>query len=183
MTKLVARQRHTAFGLSVRQLDVAIVDDDTLMLKFASAVLERMGVARVRVFTNPIQAFKAMADDPPNLVMVDWMMKPVDGCVLLRRMRLVSSAPLCFVPAIMASARATKAFVDKALVAGAHQIIAKPMLEQSIVVRAHSIIDDGRVFILSDDRYIIDGALPTAADLRMGPADEFFERETTRWAI
>lgn len=118
---------HAAYNLDSERLDVVIVEDSKPMQTVLRSILMPLRLNRTRVFDSADEALQAMINEPPNLVITDWRMQPTSGYQLLRAMRYKHLAPLCYVPVIFVTAHATRPLVEKALRAGAHHLLAKPL--------------------------------------------------------
>ncbi|WP_319773463.1 response regulator [Breoghania sp.] len=152
--------RHSAaYKLPLSALDIVVVDDSKQMQTIIRSVLLAMRVARVRTFDTAEKALQAMLTEPPNLIITDWRMEPVTGYQLLRSIRHRQMAPLCFVPVLMITAHTTRPLVEKALKAGAHHVLAKPLAPNALHQRIEWIARDERKFCLDpgQDFFVIDG--------------------------
>ncbi|MEZ5841699.1 MAG: response regulator [Hyphomicrobiales bacterium] len=148
---------HAAYGLSVESLDVIVIDDSRPMQTIFRSVLSAFGIGRLRVFDNAEDALEAMLAEPPTVIITDWKMRPISGYRLLRSIRHRNMAPLCYVPVIMVTAHGTRALVDKAFRAGAHQFMVKPVSPNMLQQRLAHLVRDDREFVLEGDSYIIEG--------------------------
>jgi DNA-binding response OmpR family regulator len=153
-------QPNAAFARPVDQLDVVIIDDSKSMQSILRSMLHAMKVARVRVFDNPSVALEAMLVDPPHLVILDWLMDPIDGISLLKAMRTTRMGSLAIVPAIVLTGSPTVRLVEMAVKAGAHFILAKPVSPATLQQRIMAICNDRRPFIhdQAHDIWELDGA-------------------------
>ncbi|MBB4302646.1 two-component system chemotaxis response regulator CheY [Rhodobium orientis] len=118
---------HTAFRRPPEDLDVIIVEDSKPMQTVLRSILMPLRFARTRVFDSADVALQAMLNEPPSLLITDWRMRPTSGFQLLRAIRHEQMAPLCYVPVIFVTAHATRPLVEKAMRAGAHHLLAKPV--------------------------------------------------------
>jgi two-component system chemotaxis response regulator CheY len=149
---------HAAYGLPPEALDVIIIEDSKPMLLLLRSIVASLQPSRIRVFESAEDAVTAMLAEPPNLIITDWRMKPISGFQLLRTMRSRRMAPLCFVPVIMVTAYGTRALVDKAIEAGAQQVLVKPLSPAMLVERIRYMLKDARRFVLGQgDSYVVEG--------------------------
>lgn len=151
---------NAAFARPVDQIDVVIIDDSKSMQSILRSMLHAMKVARVRVFDNPSTAMEAMLVDPPHLVILDWLMDPIDGISFLKAMRTTRMGSLAVVPAIVLTGSPTVRLVEMAVKAGAHFVLAKPVSPATLQQRIMAICNDRRPFILDKvhDVWELDGA-------------------------
>jgi DNA-binding response OmpR family regulator len=80
---------------------IVIVDDEFGLADVLAATLSDIGF-RVLSATNGNQGLEVMAEHPPDLVILDYMMPLLDGAGVLKAMR--ASPRLAAVPVIMISA-------------------------------------------------------------------------------
>ena len=148
---------HAAFGLPIESLDVIVIDDSRPMQTILRSILSAFAVGRTRVYDNVEDAFEAMLAEPPNVVITDWKMKPISGYQLIKSIRQRAMSPLCFIPVMLVTAHGTRALVDKAFRAGAHQFMVKPVSPTTLQQRLYHLTQDDREFILEGDSYVIEG--------------------------
>ena len=148
---------HRAFGRDLDTLVVAVIDNRRPMLSAMRAMLAAIGTGRIVTYESPHEAIDAMAKTVPDLVIAAASMRPLAGPALVRVMRRSSSGPLCLVPAMITSPRAKPALVEKALKAGAHQVLVLPTSASTLFRRLDWLINDDRPFELRDEHYIVAG--------------------------
>jgi diguanylate cyclase (GGDEF)-like protein len=84
--------------------------------------------------SNGVEAWKLLSgDDPPPLVLLDWMMPGLDGLEICRRLRTTTRGS--YVRVIMLTARNETSDLVEALNAGADDFIGKPFNKQELCVR------------------------------------------------
>ncbi|HMQ32888.1 MAG TPA: response regulator transcription factor [Chloroflexaceae bacterium] len=100
-------------------LDILVIDDDLAMLELLTSVLEDEGYA-ARAATSGPSGLKMLAEAPPALVLLDWMMPTMRGDEVLRAIRAGAHRDL---PVVILSANGDA----RALLAeGADEFLAKP---------------------------------------------------------
>ena len=80
---------------------IVLIDDEFGLADVVSATLSDAGY-RVRTAVNGAQGLEVMAEHPPDLVLLDYMMPLLDGPGVLRAMR--ADPKLADVPVVMMSA-------------------------------------------------------------------------------
>ncbi|NBN77916.1 response regulator [Microvirga tunisiensis] len=181
------KHHHAAYGLPLEALDVVIVEDSRQMQTILRSILLSFKVERVRVFDTVDASLEAMLTEPPNLILADWKMEPTSGYQLLRLIRHRNMAPLCFVPLLFITAHGTRALVDKALRAGAHHLLVKPVSPSMLYARVRWLLSDDRQFAPDKNGfYTIDGVagLLDAQAGKMQTLDNaraYHERATRRY--
>lgn len=132
-------------------IKVLIVEDNQPMLELAKAILNTFGIANVISAKNGEDGFKKYCDYNPDLVIADWMMKPMDGISLTRRIRNDPSSPNQFVPVILMTGFSEKRRVIQARDAGVTEFLVKPFNARDLYRRISQVIERPRQFIRSED--------------------------------
>ncbi|MEP2841548.1 response regulator [Roseibium sp.] len=146
-------KHHAAFGLAVEDLDVVVVEDSKPMQTIIRSILLSFKVSRVRTFDSVDEALESSLAEPPNLILTDWRMEPTSGYQLLRLVRHRHMEPLCFVPVLFLTAHGTRPLVDKALRAGAHHVLVKPISPSTLYKRLQWLLNDNRPMILENSGF------------------------------
>lgn len=146
-------KQHAAFGMAVEDLDVVVVEDSKPMQTILRSTLLSFKVARVRTFDSVDDALEASLAEPPNLIITDWRMEPTSGYQLLRLVRHKHMEPLCFVPILFVTAHGTRPLVDKALRAGAHHVLVKPLSPSTLYKRIEWVLNDDRPMVLENSGF------------------------------
>ncbi|WP_208977804.1 response regulator [Labrenzia sp. 011] len=141
-------KHHAAFGLSMEDIDAVVVEDSKPMQTILRSILLSFKVARVRVFDSADEALEASLAEPPNVILTDWRMQPTSGYQFLRLVRHRHMEPLCYVPILFITAHGTRPLVDKALRAGAHHVLVKPVSPSTLYKRLNWILSDDRPMTL-----------------------------------
>ena len=121
---------------------ILVVDDDTVVLKFLRDILKSEGYEPI-LAANGIDALTILKKEPPNLMLIDIIMSPIDGIELCRQVRQFSNLPI-----IMVSARDYEYDKVKCLDLGADDYITKPFSTKELLARIRAIfrrIDDGQI--------------------------------------
>ncbi|VAW15380.1 hypothetical protein MNBD_ALPHA09-531 [hydrothermal vent metagenome] len=148
---------HSAFAIPVASLDIMVIDDSDSMRRLYRTCLTSFGIANPRMFDSVLSALDAMADLPPDLVIVDWRMGPPSGIDFLTRMRSVDSGAACLTAAIMVTGHGSEAFVKRAMRAGAQQFLVKPVSPRLLYERINWLTMDGRELVRDGKHYVIEG--------------------------
>lgn len=108
-----------------RPLEVMLVDDDELFLDFTAYELEQLGCA-VTPVNDPEKALRILRGRDFDAVITDWQMPVIDGIELVRRAR-EDIGPDRFRYVVLTTARADASTARAALVAGADDVLFKPL--------------------------------------------------------
>ncbi|WP_305987467.1 response regulator [Roseibium sp. MMSF_3544] len=146
-------KHHAAFGLAMEDIDAVVVEDSKPMQTILRSILLSFKVARVRVFDSVDDALEASLAEPPNVILTDWRMEPTSGYQFLRLVRHRHMEPLCYVPILFVTAHGTRPLVDKALRAGAHHVLVKPLSPSTLYKRLRWLMTDDRPMILENSGF------------------------------
>jgi two-component system phosphate regulon response regulator PhoB len=115
---------------------VLLVEDEPAQREVLSYNLEAEGY-RVGTAVDGEQALQMVADELPDLIVLDWMMPHVSGIEVCRRLKMRPETRA--VPVIMLSARAEEVDRIRGLETGADDYVVKPysVMELMARVRAH----------------------------------------------
>lgn len=115
---------------------IAVADDEETIREFMSALLSDGG-HKCTLFRDGRDLMNALMRDTYDLVILDWMMPPVNGLDILRWAReTVDPCP----PIIMLTSRADKSDVAEALNSGADDYIIKPESKNVILARVDAVM-------------------------------------------
>jgi CheY-like chemotaxis protein len=70
-----------------QNITVLIVEDNQPMLELAKALMTAFGVKNVLGAKHGEEGFKKFCEHNPDIIIADWMMKPMDGITLAHRIR------------------------------------------------------------------------------------------------
>ncbi len=141
----------------MEELDVVLFDNSLAMQRLVRGMLGYMNIGRVRAFGDINLAIMAMRDSPADLFITDWEQKPVDSFKILRALRHKLNEPICYTSVIVLTAFTSVHYVRRAMAAGAHQFLAKPISQQTLSDRILWAVNDDRQFELVNDIWAIEG--------------------------
>lgn len=104
-------------------LRVLLAEDDLDIQLVARVALKRAGFT-VSVVGNGAAAIEAVKRDPPDVVLLDWMMPGVDGLEACRQLK--ADAATRHLPVIFLTAKTQEAEIQRGLGLGAVGYITKP---------------------------------------------------------
>lgn len=165
-----------------RRPRVLIAEDDSVTRLLLSHWLNAWGY-EVLVAADGIEAWNILEqENPPKLILLDWMMPGIDGIELCRRLRTRSADYYQYI--LMISARADMRNVVFALESGADDCIAKPFEELDLRARlsvANRILSLQDELIRAREELRLRAMKDSLTDLWNRAAfDELFEQELQR---
>ena len=95
---------------------------------------------RVLHAADGMTALQLFASQPPDLVILDWMLPKLNGLEVLRRLRQSRLPQSSAVPVLMLTARSEEADRVLGLEVGADDYLTKPFSMRELVVRVHALL-------------------------------------------
>lgn len=124
------------------RLRVLVVDDNAYFRKVVRTVLNAAGVARVAEAGDADEAMALLHSGPRDLILVDYVMSPVDGLAFCRIVRDEASSPAPGVPIILVSGHINPAEVQQALNAGVNAVVGKPISARALLREIKQTLSD-----------------------------------------
>ncbi len=116
---------------------ILVVEDDRDIAELVGRYLERAGF-RVELLASGRDAIAALAERPPDVLVLDLMLPGVDGLEICRAAR--SNARTANIPIIMLTARAEESERIAGLEIGADDYIGKPFSPNELVARVRALL-------------------------------------------
>ncbi len=113
---------------------VLVVEDDYAIARVVRRYLEQEGYA-VALAGDGVTGLRHALAEPPDLIVLDWMLPGLDGPEFLRRLRERSAAPV-----IMLTARVEEADRVAGLELGADDYVTKPFSPRELVARVKAVL-------------------------------------------
>lgn len=145
-------------------IKILVVEDNQPMLEITKTLLATFGVGTIIGARDGDDGFQAYCKNNPDIVISDWMMKPVDGISLTRRIRNDSRSPNPYVPIILMTGFSEKRRVIQARDAGVTEFLVKPFTARDLFKRITQIIERPRQFVRSEDFFGPDRRRKAIAD-------------------
>lgn len=132
-------------------VSVLIVEDNQPMVDLLKSLLNTFGIRHVSSARNGEEGFDLYRQSAFDLVITDWMMKPVDGISLTRRLRNDPFSPNQYVPVILMTGFSERRRVMQARDVGVTEFLVKPFNARDLYRRIAQIIEKPRQFVRSED--------------------------------
>ncbi len=104
-------------------MNVVLAEDDPDIQLVARLALKRAGFT-VTVVGNGLEALAAIREQPPAVVLLDWMMPELDGPETCRRLK--ADPATAAIPIIFLTAKSQEAEIQRGLSLGAAGYVTKP---------------------------------------------------------
>lgn len=128
---------------------ILVIDDNPHMRLIITNILKSFGARRVYVAEDGSEAFEIMKTHPIDIVIVDWVMEPLDGHDFVKLIRSSPDSPAPYVPIIMLTAYTEEFRVTRGRDVGITEFIVKPVSPKTLLARLISVIDEPRGFVNS----------------------------------
>jgi len=136
-----------------KALKVMIVDDNAHMRRLVQTILSSMGINRFCECDNAKDAFHKLHSFHADILVVDWLMSPIDGIELVRKIRTARNSANPFVSIIMMTGHSSLNNVSEARDAGVNEFVAKPISARSLMLRVIEVIERPRLFVRSESYF------------------------------
>ncbi len=140
-------------GYALSNLNIMLVEDDPSMRELIRDVLGAFDVNSVRTAIDGSRAYEELRYYTADIVIVDWLMEPMNGLDFLRRVRHAPDSPNPYVPTIMLTAYSDIHRVTECRDAGVTEFLAKPITPITLYSRIVSVVEDQRVYVRSDSYF------------------------------
>lgn len=139
---------------------VLVVEDEAALVTLLRYNLEKAGF-EVAVATAGEEALLQIAEAPPDLVLLDWMLPEVSGLEICRRLR--RNKETRSLPVIMLTARGEEADRVRGLNWGADDYITKPFSPTELIARVQAVLRRARPALDAESLRYADIVMDTAS--------------------
>jgi len=132
---------------------IQIIEDEPAQIELLSYNLQAEGF-KVRQAMDGEEGLLQVQEDPPDLIILDWMLPEVPGIEVCRRLKAKRETKK--VPIIMLTARGEEHDRVRGLNIGADDYIVKPFSIAEVIARVHALLrrtgpgDDGDLIVYED---------------------------------
>ena len=135
--------------LDLGLIEPLVVDDSEFMRKIVKLALRAIGVqpTRIRETGSGKEALSILSGRRSDLVIIDYMMRPLDGIDFTKTLRANPKNPARTIPIIMLSAYTEHHIVAMARDAGVTEYVAKPVSIQNLYARIEEVVTRPRPFV------------------------------------
>ena len=116
---------------------VLVVDDEPAIREMVGFAMSRAGIDYL-IAADAEQAEKLVAESPPDLILLDWMLPGISGVQLARRLR--GDRTTADIPIIMLTARGEEEDKVRGLEVGADDYVTKPFSPKELVARIRAVL-------------------------------------------
>ena len=155
---------------------ILIVEDEESLAIMLRYNMEAQGYA-IEIAERGDEAELMIAENRPDLIILDWMLPGVSGIELCRRLRVTRTTRL--IPIIMLTAKGEEADKVRALDTGADDYVVKPFSVTELMARVKAVLRRSSPSLLSDVLVLEDLELDRSTrlvmrgkrEVRLGPTE------------
>lgn len=133
--------------LNFKKLSILVVEDTEAMRHLIVSVLDALGIGKVYWASNGREGFDAFRRNKPDIVLTDWVMKPVDGIELIKEIRNNPLSTNKSVPIIIITGYSARLRVEEARDNGVTEFLVKPFTAADLAKRIGYVINRPRNFV------------------------------------
>jgi two-component system chemotaxis response regulator CheY len=138
----------------LNDLNVLVVDDNAFMRRLTRTMLMALGARSVKEESDGLVALEVIREWDPDVVFLEWDLPSLGGMELMRIVRSPGVFPRPDIPIIMLTDSAHRSAVRKALRAGVHEYLVKPISAKALRDRLMSVVIKPRPMIQLGDDYV-----------------------------
>ena len=109
-------------------MKILLVDDSRTIRNIQKNTLKTLGHTDITEAADGLEALTCLANERPELMLVDWNMPNMDGITLIKKVRETDKA----LPIIMVTTEAEKSRVLEAVKAGVNNYVVKPFTAETL---------------------------------------------------
>lgn len=133
-------------------LTVLLVDDESFVRTMVKQMLRTLGITEIREASEGAAALKELALFPPDLIICDLNMDPIDGLVFVQMLRRHDDVTLRDIPVIILSGKNDLGSVKEAAAKGINAYLVKPVSLHSLKARLESVLTEPRYVAVTERR-------------------------------
>lgn len=124
-----------------------VIEDMAPMLSVLESLLQIFGFKSIHTAENAEDGYALFREHNHDLILTDWLMEPVDGLELTRKIRNDEDSPNKFVPVIIMTGYCDRARVEVARDSGITEFLMKPFSARDLYARIVQVIEKPRQFV------------------------------------
>ena len=129
------------------EVKALVVDDSGVTRKIVRGLLGEAGIAQIEEAEDGVEAIRHLNNFHADVVVCDMNMLPLDGIEFTRLVRNSADSPNPYVPIIMLTGDASERNWDRAIKAGVHDFVAKPVTAKDLKERILAILENPAPFV------------------------------------
>lgn len=138
-------------GHNFKDLSILVVEDTDAMRKLIISVLTSLGIKNLTFAKDGAEGFRKFCSNPTDIVLTDWLMKPMSGIDLIREIRTSKASPNKMAPVIIVTGYSAMPRVQEARDMGVTEFLVKPFAAADLAKRLAHVINSPRDFVQTRD--------------------------------
>jgi len=138
--------------IDVAPLDIMVIDDSAYMRRIVSAMLRGFGARRIHEAEDGADALEKIEMQPPDMIIVDWVMPVLDGAELVKLIRQPNFV-CAYVPIIMLTGHTERSRVLASSKLGVNHFLSKPVSAKALYNRMADCILYPRRFVSTEEYF------------------------------
>lgn len=137
-------------SLNFGNTTILVAEDTPVMAQMIEAILESLGVGNIILTYDGREGFAKYCKHHPDIVLIDWRMKPIDGLAMVKQIRQDPKSPNPRVPIIMMTGYNAVPRVREARDKGVTEYLVKPFSAHDLAKRLAYVVNKPRDFIMAN---------------------------------
>lgn len=131
------------------KLKILLIEKNWHMRSLTKSILQAFGINSIDSIADPIMGYEMLKKKDYDIILIDWMVEPINGLAFTKKVRTDEDSPSPYVPIILMTGYSEKSRVIAARDSGITEFLAKPFTSRSLYARIEHIIEKPRQFIIS----------------------------------
>lgn len=137
----------------MNKIKILVIEDNWHMRALTKSLLSAFGIAHVDCVGDAEAGMEMFKKHRHDILLVDWLMEPINGIEFTREIRGDPESPNPYVPIILMTGYSEKSRVLEARDSGITEFLVKPFTSRSLFSRIEHIIEKPRQFVKSSDYF------------------------------
>jgi putative two-component system response regulator len=129
--------------MDLELMRILVVDDEEANLVVLRSVLQKGGFTQVQTIQDPLQAVACFRSFQPDLLILDYRMRHIDGLEVMAALKPVTDEESYF-PILMLTAEDNADVRRQALAGGARDFLTKPISSEEVRLRVRNLLEARR---------------------------------------
>ncbi len=118
------------------------------MRNLIKSILNVFGIQKIETTNDALTAYERLKHSEYDIVIIDWMVEPVNGLAFTKKVRTDKRSPDPYIPIILMTGYSEISRVKTARDSGITEFLAKPFTSRTLFARIQHIIEKPRRFVL-----------------------------------
>jgi len=134
-------------AIKLSSVRILLIDDNPYHRAVVIEVLRAAGIEDVVTARNGMEGLEALRRQRPQVVLLDWVMDPIDGPTFTQLARRNENPLIRAIPIIMLTARTRSQDIEEARAVGVDEFLVKPVSPESLIGKLRHVLFRPRRFV------------------------------------